>query len=97
MFGGAVSSAAKWQHGKPELSRAGLWSLLRLTLRWPSPHLSPTQAPGANGAGPSVAASRPASLREVPSSKIGKLLVFESGKVKLQVGLAGLPFSLRGW
>lgn len=38
-----------------------------------------------DGAGPSVAASRPASLREVPTSRIGKLLVFESGRVKLQV------------
>ena len=43
------------------------------------------QIPGANGAGPSVAASRPATLKEVPSCKMGKLLVFESGKVKLQV------------
>ena len=44
------------------------------------------QAAAPDGAGSSVAASRPASLREVPSSRIGKLLVFESGKVKLQVG-----------
>lgn len=78
---------SKMEHGQPELSLARLCSLLRLTLCCPSPRLSPTQAPGANGAGPSVAASRPASLKEVPSSKIGKLLVFESGKVKLQVGL----------
>jgi hypothetical protein len=33
-----------------------------------------------------VAASRPTALKDLPSSRIGKLLVFESGKVKMQVG-----------
>ncbi|KAL4420199.1 hypothetical protein ABPG77_011415 [Micractinium sp. CCAP 211/92] len=44
------------------------------------------QAGADGGAGTSVAASRPAHLRDLPTSKIGKLLVFESGKVKMQVG-----------
>ncbi len=49
------------------------------------------QAGADGGAGTSVAASRPAHLRELPTSKIGKLLVFESGKVKMQVRAASHP------
>ncbi|KAL4448525.1 hypothetical protein ABPG75_005744 [Micractinium tetrahymenae] len=42
---------------------------------------------GADGApGTSVAASRPAQLSDLPTAKVGKLLVFESGKVKMQIG-----------
>ncbi|PSC67395.1 DNA-directed RNA polymerase III subunit RPC4 [Micractinium conductrix] len=52
------------------------------------PSLLPIAAQSAapDGAGTSVAASRPSTLAELPSSRIGKLLVFESGKVKLQMG-----------
>lgn len=49
-----------------------------------------SQVAADGGAGTSVAASRPAQLQELPTSKIGKLLVFESGKVKLQVRSATL-------
>jgi hypothetical protein len=56
------------------------------------PPLLPVAAPAGSqpassdgGAGPSNGGARPASLRQLPSSKLGKLLVFESGRVKMQV------------
>lgn len=65
----------------------------------PSDALPGTAAAAAAAA--AVAPGRAAAPRDVPSSRIGKLLVFESGKVKMQVrllqseGRAGVTIELR--
>lgn len=66
--------------------------LLQMPASLPLARQQEEQAAGPSRRGPSASSkaaaanSKGASVRELPSGKMGKLLVFQSGKIKLQIG-----------